>query len=300
MVLRSRHVIAVLVIAAMPCVSSADNDAQKADAAAKKVLIITIDGCRPDALLAARTPHMDKLWQNGAFSFLARTDPITVSGPSFTSMLTGVWHEKHNVLSNAYEDPHEEEYPHLFHRIKAQRPKLILHSVVWWQEIHLILQPGDADHLEVHMDDKRVTELSAKSLSDSNPDVLFVHLNDVDAAGHKHGYGPQLKDYLAAIEAADGMVGTILEALHARPAYDREDWLVMVTTDHGGLPNKTHGTDTPQERTVFLFANGPSVTPGELLGQPAVVDVAVTALTHLGIEIDESWDLDGHAIGLRE
>ena len=73
--------------------------------AAKKVLIVGIDGCRPDALRAARTPAMDALWQEGAYSFSAQTDERTVSGPCWTSILTGVWPEKHGVLSNDYRQP---------------------------------------------------------------------------------------------------------------------------------------------------------------------------------------------------
>jgi hypothetical protein len=41
------------------------------------------------------------------------------------------------------------------------------------------------------------------------------------------------------------------------------------------------------------------VAPGEIYGQPAVVDVAVTALTHLDIPIDKSWNLDGKAVALK-
>lgn len=266
----------------------------------KKVLILTIDGCRPDSLLAARTPNIDKLWRQGAFSFLAVTDQFSVSGPSFTSMLTGVWHDKHNVLSNDYKKPNTEKYPHFFRRIKMHRPDLFTASVVWWQELHLILQPGDADHLVVNMDDNVVAKAAVDTLVEKDPSVLFVHFNDADAAGHKHGYGPQITDYLAAIEACDHHIGTILQALHGRKTYEQDDWLVMVTTDHGGLKTKTHGGDTPQELTVFIIAHGPSVAAGEIDGRPGVVDVAATALTHLGIAIDEKWDFDGRAVGLKE
>jgi predicted AlkP superfamily pyrophosphatase or phosphodiesterase len=56
----------------------------------RKVLVIGIDGCRPDALLNAKTPNIDQLWQNGAYSFKAKTDELSSSGICWTSMLTGV------------------------------------------------------------------------------------------------------------------------------------------------------------------------------------------------------------------
>lgn len=271
----------------------------KSEELEKKVLIIAIDGCRPDALLVASTPNIDRLWHEGAFSFLAVTDKITVSGPSFTSMLTGVWHEKHNVVSNDYEKPNVKEYPHFFHRVKAHRAELVTASTVWWQEIHLILQPGDADHLGVIMDDNVVAKDAINTLDKKDPDVLFVHFNDVDAAGHNHGFSPQLSEYLAAIESADHRVGRILQAMRKRESYEQEDWLVMVTTDHGGLKSKSHDSGTPQEHTVFIIAHGPSVMPGEIEGRPGVVDVAATAMVHLGIPIEKEWRFDGRAIGLK-
>ncbi|MFD1614204.1 alkaline phosphatase family protein [Gelatiniphilus marinus] len=63
--------------------------------AQNKVLILGIDGCRPDALLAAKTPHLDNLWKNGAYSFKAKTDDLSWSGVCWTGMLTGVWKDKH-------------------------------------------------------------------------------------------------------------------------------------------------------------------------------------------------------------
>ena len=105
-----------------------------------RVLIIGIDGCRPDALLAANTPHMDKLWKNGAYSFRARTDEISSSGPAWTAMLSGVWHQKHHVRNNDYEDPNLEHYPHFFHRIRQEKAEMKTYSVANWGPIHTILQ----------------------------------------------------------------------------------------------------------------------------------------------------------------
>ena len=63
----------------------------------KKVLILGIDGLRPDALIAANTPNVDRLLENGCFSAEAQTGQYTVSGPGWSSLLTGVWWSKHGV-----------------------------------------------------------------------------------------------------------------------------------------------------------------------------------------------------------
>jgi len=56
----------------------------------KRVLIIGIDGCRPDTLLAAVTPNLDRLREGAAFSFRAMTGDVPISGPGWSSALTGV------------------------------------------------------------------------------------------------------------------------------------------------------------------------------------------------------------------
>lgn len=74
----------------------------------KKVLIIGIDGCRFDALQSADTPQLDQLIADGCY------DPDchivgeryqgndTISGPGWSSILTGVWADKHGVNDNTF------------------------------------------------------------------------------------------------------------------------------------------------------------------------------------------------------
>ena len=94
----------------------------------KKAIIIGIDGCRPDSMLVAKTPQLDALWRGGAYSFQAKTDRITISGPCWTSVLTGVWHEKHGILDNKYSVA--SQVPHFFERAKAYNSTLKFASIV--------------------------------------------------------------------------------------------------------------------------------------------------------------------------
>lgn len=262
-----------------------------------KVLIIGIDGCRPDALLAAKTPNMDKLWKSGAFTFKAGTDEISSSGPAWSAMLTGVWHQKHGVTNNEYEDPNLEHYPHFFHRVRQEKPELRTYSVVNWGPIHNILLEGDATYTSSKISDALVAEEVASILEEQEVDVMFVQLDEVDGAGHRHDYTIGSKKYLAAIERSDKQVGIMVDALKKRSLIERENWLIILSSDHGGS-DYGHGKNIPEHTTVFFIASGPGIQKGEITGEVGVVDVAATALHYLGIPAKSQWDLDGRVAGL--
>ena len=263
----------------------------------KKVLVIGIDGCRPDALLAAQAPHLRCLMDNGAFSTTAQTGDIPVSGPGWSSLLTGVWREKHGVRDNKFEGSNFGEYPDCIARFKKAYPERSTASVVNWEPIRTRILRG-ADHNAVHKTDAVVEADACRLLRTSSPDLLFVHFDDVDDAGHKYGFDPHGRRYLAAIERVDAHVGRIIAALCERPTASVEDWLVVVSTDHGGL-GKDHDRNVPENRTIFLIVSGPSAARGPIEPPPTSVDVAPTVLRHLGVSLDPTWQLDGKPVGLK-
>jgi hypothetical protein len=265
--------------------------------APRKLLFIGIDGCRPDALLAADTPNIDSVTAVGAVNYEAqiRDGQITVSGPGWSSMLTGVWADKHQVFDNDFAGPNLDQYPVFFQRLREIWPEVYIVSVVHWKPINASIIEG-ADE-ELYGTDEEVGQLGAKALSNPGLDALFVAFDDVDGAGHGCCYDPANQNYLSVIEKTDGYVGKVLDALRARPTYSQENWLIVITADHGGI-NKGHGGDTPEEKTIFLIVSGPDSLKGIITPAPMLVDAAVTALTFLGGKVRCDWDLDGKAFGL--
>ena len=91
----------------------------------------------------------------------------------------------------------------------------------------------------------------------------------------------------------------LINAIRARPAYPDEDWLILISTDHGRRPDGGHGGNSPEEMTIFILASGPATQDWPPPGPAGIVDVAATALDHLGIAIDPAWELDGMPLGTR-
>jgi arylsulfatase A-like enzyme len=99
----------------------------------------------------------------------------------------------------------------------------------------------------------------------------------------------------------DAHVATLVKAIQSRAEYLAENWLVVISTDHGGRGRKHRGGhDVPEIFTTFLVVSGSSSIQGKIEEPSYIVDVPVTALTHLGVPVDVAWQLDGKAVGIRQ
>ncbi len=275
---------------------------------APKVLLIGIDGVRPDVLAEVPTPNIDALAAAGWYTAEARTTTPSVSGPSWSSMLTGVWPAKHGVVDNGFAGRDYARYPSFLARIERARPELATFAALDW--LPLAELPDDPGPLlpagidtRVAIDgyehgwaeaDGMVAARAVEHLGRADPDALFVYFGNPDETSHRHGsIGAEYRD---AIALADRHVGMLVEAVRARPAHAGEDWLVLISTDHGRRADGGHGGDSPEEMTIFILASGPATADWPEPGPAFIVDVAVTALDHLGIRIDPEWGLDGRPL----
>ena len=264
------------------------------------VLMVGIDGCRPDALLVADTPNIDKLWHNGAYSFHVKSDTISYSGPCWTSILTGVWHQKHNVISNNYSKPNIEQYPHIFSLLKKSNKNRECISVVRWAPINKIMLPESGLKFN-YKKDQRVSNESISILRVMlNIDIMFIHLGEVDSIGHKSGFSVKKNsNYIKQIQKTDILIGEILSALELRQKARNENWVIILTTDHGGVAFD-HGQNIDAHTNTFFIVSGKNIKKGEINTQVNAVDIGVTVLDLLGVSIEKSWNLDGKVIDLKK
>lgn len=278
----------------------------------KKVLVIGIDGCRFDALKQADAPHLDALLAAGAVAQPTRIFPAryreadTISGPGWSNVLCGVWADKHRVMDNEFTAPNYDEFPHFFTRLKAVQPEAKTASFSSWGPIATkILRDADVafdaereDH-NYELADQEVIAKASNHLGEADATATVVYFGQVDAAGHADGFHPSVPTYVAAIERVDGYVGKLLESIEARPTRKNEEWLVLVTTDHGGSgTSHSSGHDNPEVACSWLIVSGDAAKPGVISGERGQVDLVPTALAHLGVELDPVWKLDGEAVGL--
>jgi len=254
----------------------------------KKVIMIGIDGTRPDALLTANTPALDDLIANGIYSPDALNDDITISGPGWSAILCGVWSDKHMVTGNNFTSNNYAAYPHIFKLINDHDPTLHTVSICHWAPINDNITLNHADYKLNVSSDLEVATQASSYLSLNDPDILFLHFDDVDHAGHSYGFSPTIPEYIAAIEGVDAHVETVMQAIEQRPTYANEDWLVLVTTDHGGL-GYSHGGTSMEEQVVFVIASGDSIATTTIVKDSSIVSNSVVNCLGDSMELE----LDG-------
>jgi hypothetical protein len=271
---------------------SAPNEDTAGRPAVRRVLLIGIDGLRADAFRLAHAPHFDSLRKDGALAGRAVTDVLARSGPGWTSVLTGVWGWKHGARNNAFDGYKADAFPTFLQRLAAERPGTVTGAVVNWKPLGSNLF-GRNGFWVAPGNDRAVADEAIKLIGKGIPDVLFVHFDGVDHAGHTFGFSPWVPFYMWAVERIDGYVGELTRAVRARAG---EEWLIVVTSDHGGS-YRGHGENVPEDRTVFVLANGPGCRPERPEGFRGVVDVAPTVFAYLGVPVRPEWKWDGHPLG---
>ncbi|MGW0705362.1 alkaline phosphatase family protein [Streptomyces sp. NPDC002643] len=250
--------------------------------------------------------EVDGQAENGPSTSMAYTD----SGPGWSSVLTGVWPDRHGVTGNDFLGADYARYPDFLTRAATARPGLRTAAVVSWPELVHRGTLGPAIGSRVHHDgesdgyesaDRRVADTAVRLLTEDDPDVLFVYFGATDEAGH--ATGPLSPAYDRALLAQDAHLARLLTAVEAQrsdPARADEHWTVLVTTDHGHLDAGGHGGDTRAEREVFVVLAEPG-TPGGSSGgtrldTPRLIDIAPTVLNRLGIPVDPAWGLRGRVL----
>ena len=266
-----------------------------------KVLVIGLDGAMLNRIKDADAPNLDALMAGGltaASSLYANPMAQTASGPGWSTIATGVWPDKHKVTDNNFTAPAFTAYPDFLTRVETARPELSTYVVSSWAPIADTIYSSRVDTRVATPGaeyDAGTTSRAVARLREADPDAVFVQLDNVDHAGHSSGAASQA--YLDAVKGVDGQVGQIVAAVRGRAAYALEDWLIMVTADHGHTDAGGHGGSTWSERQTFVIANGGGLAAGSVRHDVRMTDIAPTALAHLGIAVDPAWGLDGTPIG---
>lgn len=292
----------------------------------KKALFIIVDGIPTDVVEKVNTPNLDEIAKVGGFTHAymggqrdGYSQTPTISAVGYNSLLTGTWVNKHNVWGNGIKDPNyhywtifrflEEQYPEkrtaIFSTWLDNRTKLIGDGLPQTDyllldyhfdgfELDTINFPHEADRKFIHLIDEDVVNEAARYVKAYAPDLSWVYLEFTDDMGHKFGDSSQMYD---AVEVADDQIGRIWSAIKYREDNFDEDWLIVITTDHGrdAETGKNHGGQSERERTIWITTNANGLNPYFKEEKPGMVSIFPTLAHHLELDIPkpQAMELDG-------
>jgi arylsulfatase A-like enzyme len=258
--------------------------AAAADAAPKRwrVVIISEDGLRPDALDPQLTPNHFAVMKAGMTAKHAHTVHPSETLCSHASMLSGFSPAEHKMTWDGYIPKRGQiALPTIF--AIAGEHGLSTAMFIGKKKLWHIAPKGSVEHYEKPGFLCNVVAAHAASYFESHqPDLMFVHFTDPDNAGHGHGW--MTSAYLTAVHESDRCLGMILDAIdHAGVA---DSTLLIVTADHGGSGRAHSGRGGELDTSIPWIARGPLIPPGSVLAADVdTVDTAVTALTALQLPL---------------
>lgn len=253
----------------------------------EKVVLVSVDGVRPEAIEACGHPFYRELRQRSAHTMQGRSMVPSVTLPCHTSIFYGVAPARHGITTNQWMPPVRPipSVVDVIHRAGGRTAMCYT-----WDYLRVMAAMGNVDHTYHFaklrtfdgemLADRNVTRWAISFIQTYEVDFQFIYLSASDWCGHKYGW--MSPEYLRAVANASECLQSVFEAMDDR-------YTMMAITDHGGH-DRTHGTEMPEDMTIPLFFYGKHFAPEMDLGDVSLLDIAPTVTDVLGLAPDEDWD----------
>jgi hypothetical protein len=252
-----------------------------AEPLARRVVLILVDGLRLDA--SRNMPRLNELRQRGA-DLSVRVGQPSLSYPSWTVIVSGVWQEVSGVTTNWYEG--EVRVDTIFKAARDAGMPAVVVGGGGWKKLYgshlteFVKVPGPEDENAppeawAQMDGDSL-RLAIRVLDDYPEGLILIYFGGTDELAHL--YGGVSSQYLDEVQRVDGYIGLLAERL------DPEKDVLIVTADHGHVDIGGHGGWEQSVLHVPLVMVGKAIRHG-VYTERLQADIAPTIAALLGIPI---------------
>lgn len=247
------------------------------------VVLIMLDGLRPDAITEERTPFLSRAMARGAYTLTAQSVVPSITLPCHTSIFHSVSPEQHGVFNNVW-NPVPTLGANLVGQLQAHgKRSAFFHN---WDVLRDLTRPQEL-YFNFYMNtgydldgDEVIVEQAALALAHKRFDFTFVYFASIDVSGHTFGW--MSEDYLRQVEIVDALAGKLLEAIPPTTT-------IILQADHGGH-NHDHGTDLPEDMTIPWIILGPGIKRGYQIRElVTLLDTAPTIAALLDVPAPQEW-----------
>lgn len=250
----------------------------------RKLVFVLVDALRIDTADDPQVmPTLASLRDQGASAILHSRTP-SFSQPGFATLVTGAWPEINDsmVFNAEYTNIQPYSQDTLFDAALHAGVKTAVAGFNWFEKL-LPQAAVSASYYTAGEDavaDRAVVDAALPWLEDPTLRLVFIHLDQVDYAGHQQG-GPQNPAWNAAAGRVDGLIAEISARL------DFSQDTLLIVSDHGQIDRGGHGGHDPITLLEPLVMVGKGVNPG-IYSDASMTAVAPTVSALLGLNLPAS------------
>lgn len=251
---------------------------------AEKVILILVDGMRPDGMMECKNPFAEKILSESTYSLSAKTVVPSVTLPCHMSLFHSVDPVRHGIMTNIYV-PQVRPIRGMFDQFSAYGKRCAF--VYSWEQLRELSRPDALhysfcfnQHLESDTDTK-ITKVAIDYINEYSPDFLFLYLGETDEVGG-HDCGWMSEQYLKSVSKALSCVEMVKESIS-------DEYTIILLADHGGH-DRTHGTDMPEDTTIPICFCGRRFRKGAEISGVSIKDVAPTIAALLDVPAAPEWE----------